>query len=254
MRRTFTVAVILIIAIFFSSCKTGSESFVIENNLFTKTFSFNKENAGRILVDIQFRDSDKEIAETDHSPYFEFVIDNKIISSNDKLWVFTKSSERKMGNGGTEYTLTFEGVQAPVDGLQLVLLQQIFTGSTLMREKLMLLADGESFKLNKLHGKLHFKYPSYAIQNEKENKVTSTEIRIASFEKKPITFGNKKKGNHMYYPDIIRSEVTGNANSAKGPVLIVTNGKLSWLTAYEHASQDDLNGLLRKRKHKGKAT
>ena len=46
-------------------------------------------------------------------------------------------------------------------------------------------------------------------------------------------------------------QVKENSISSKGPISIVTNGDISWFTAYEHASQDDLNGLLRKQENQG---
>ena len=52
----------------------------------------------------------------------------------------------------------------------------------------------------------------------------------------------------MYYPDVVSNKVTRDENSAKGPVLINSNGIISWFTAYEHASQDDLNGMFDKQK------
>jgi len=252
MRKPIRFVTILLSVLIFYSCENKVGQIVIENELFSKTVSFTKEKAGAISVKVCLKGQTKSISNSEHLPYFEFVINNKPVSSNDRLWIFNNGSTRKMGNGGTEYKLVYEGLKAPVEGLQVVLFQQTFPGSTLIREKLELQAKEKSFQLNKLNGKLHFKYPSYAIKNTNRNKVESTEIRMASFEKKPITFGDKKRGNHMYYPDLIYSEISGVANSVKGPIAIVTNGELSWLTAYEHASQDDLNGLLKENETQGK--
>lgn len=245
MRSIFVVITALI---FLISCSGKPQTITIENEYFAKTFSFNQEKAGDILVEYHSNTLKKEISKTDDIPFFEFVLNNQVVSSNDNLWVFKASSERKMRNGGTEHTLNFEGVKAPVTGLQVVLFQQIFPESTLMREKLELRTKTKTFTLNKIKDKLHFKFPAYSLENENGNTVESTEIRIASYEKKPITFGNKRKGNHMYYPDIIQSKISSEISSAKGPVSIITNGEVSWLTAYEHASQDDLSGMFDKQK------
>jgi hypothetical protein len=242
------IFVALIFAVILFSCTKKQQSFIIENDVFSKTFIFSDENADKIQVEIQHKELDEKIAETEDLPFFEFVIKNKLVTANDKLWVFKAASERKMGNGGVEHTLVFEGVKAPVEGLQVVLFQQVFAGSSLMREKLELRSEHKSFELNKLEDQLHFKFPAYTIECEEKNRVESTEIRMASFEKRPITFGNKQKGNHMYYPDIIQSEVTNKITSAKGPISILSDGKISWLTAYEHASQDDLSGMFDKQK------
>ena len=249
MKSLKNILIILFSAILFS-CNSfqSSEILVIENEIFSKTFQFNEENAGEISVQFLYKIDSEKINETQEQPYFEFVLNENLVSSNDKLWVFRNHSTREMGNGGTEHILTFEGVKENVDGLQVVVYQQIFPNSTLIREKLELKAVGKSFTLNKNEGKLHFRFPMYSIQNELNKTVESTEIRIASFDKKPITFGDEEKDNHMYYPDVIVTQVSEKLQSLKGPLSIVSNGEISWLTAYEHASQDDLSGMFDKQK------
>ncbi len=245
----FTVAAILICILF--ACENSSssnEELILENNLFSKTFSFSNGKPGAILVDLKQKNEGEIVSASSSLPFFEFVVNNQIVSAKDKYWVFQSSESRKMQNGGTEYTLVFEGKKKVVNGLKVIIKEQIFPNSAWMREKLELQTEGKIFQLNKLEGKLHFRFPSYAIVNDENNAVESTEIRIASWEKEPITFGDKKRGNHMYYPDIIQKEIGGNGLTVKGPLSIISNGKVSWLTAYEHASQDNLNGLLDKKK------
>ncbi len=223
-----------------------SDSIIIENGLYSKHFVFNSATAGSIVVDVRINNTGKSVASTKRRPYFEFVINKEIVSSNDRLWIFKTASTRKMGNGGTEHSILFEGVEDPVAGLQVQILQQSFGESTLIREKLLLLTEKNSFELNKLNGNLHFRFPVYEVSGNGGKVVEGTEVRIASFNKRPITFGDKKKANHMYYPDINRFEITDQVTSVKGPISIVSNGDLSWITTYEHASQDDLTGLFKK--------
>jgi hypothetical protein len=52
----------------------------------------------------------------------------------------------------------------------------------------------------------------------------------------------------MYFPDIQTIPVKSGPAVYKGPIHILTSNSLSWITAYEHASQDDVNGLLNKEK------
>jgi len=181
-------------------------------------------------------------------PYFEFVMNNQVVTANDLAWICKKHTTRKMGNGGTEHQLVFVGKKDPVNNLQIILFQQIFPKSALMREKLEIREENQTFKLNKKEGKLHFKFPVYTVQNKTETPVELTEIRIATWEKEPITFGEKNKRNHMYYPDIWNYEINGPLSPVKGPVSIVSNGNINWFTAYEHASQDNLNGLFDEQK------
>jgi hypothetical protein len=242
---------VLIIFLSLNSCRSGlseKENLAIENDVFSKTFWFDSEKPGSIKTSINLKPDQEEIFTEKGTPFFEFVVNNQIVSSNDPFWVFEKHSTREMENGGTEHTLVFKGADNVVDGLNVTLFQQIFPGSTLMRERLELGSEGSVFRLNKTNGKLHFKFPAYSIQNKKNKPAGLTEIRIATWEKKPITFGDQNKGNHMYYPDIIEYE-NGDANQTlKGPVSIISNANLSWFTAYEHASQDNLNGLFQKEK------
>ena len=235
--------IVLIILTAFSS--NEENGLILENELFLKKFSFSENKSDKISVEFQIKNQISKVLNSIDIPIFEFVINNQLVSANDKLWIFRNDSKREMLNGGTEHTLIFEGVKNPVDGLKIILLQQIFPNSTLVREKLILSSNGKTFTLNKLDGKLHFRFPSYTFSAEIEKPVKSTEIRIATWEKNPITFGDPEKGsNHMYYPDVISSEVTEEVNIVKGPISIISNGHISWLTAYEHASQDNLNGLF----------
>lgn len=239
---------ILSLLIILNSCSTNTENFTIQNKVLSKKFIYKTDKADKISVEMGLAGENQNLSSTKEKPFFEFVINGQLVASNQKLWIFKTRSERKMGNGGTEYKLIFEGIEEPVIGLQVVLYQQVFPESTLIREKIELKTDENTFTLNKLEGKLHFKFPVYSIKNEKANVVESTEIRMAAFEKKPITFGDQKKGNHMYYPDVLHTKVTGEKQILKGPVSIISNEKISWLTAYEHASQDNLNGMFDKQK------
>ncbi len=227
---------------------TSQNKYIVENENVTKTFLFSNNEPGQIRVLVYSKSQNKNITNEKPEPYFEFVIHNQMITANDPFWIFKKHTVRKMQNHGTEHQLIFEGSVEPVKGLQLILFQQIFPGSTLIREKLTLQTTNDSFKLNKLKGKLHFKFPVYTIDSKNNNETDLTEIRIASWEKKPVTFGEEKKGNHMYYPEIKTQKINENLSPVKGPVSIVSNNSLSWFTAYEHASQDNLNGLFDEQK------
>lgn len=224
------------------------EKLVIENEVMSKVFSFNTETPGVITVSLLENPAKEKLTSENPAPFFEFVINNKLVTASDPVWVFKEHTTRKMRNAGTEQQIIFEGKVEPVSGLQIILYQQIFQNSTLMREKLVLKSKNKSFKLNKLNGELHFKFPVYSIQNKEDFPTELTEIRIATWEKKPVTFGEEKKGNHMYYPDIRNFKVDDILSPVKGPVSIVSNGETSWFTAYEHASQDNLNGLFDEQK------
>jgi len=181
-------------------------------------------------------------------PYFEMIINGELLTANDPVWAYQGKETRSMGNGGTEYRLRFEAVEGNAKGLQLLLFQQVFPESALVREKLELhAAEGASFTLNKREGKLHFKFPQYQLATA--NAAQWQEIRMASWERKPITFAKaddpEGKSNHMYYPHLQAFPLAeGDGQIVKGPIALLQTEGFTFGLAYEHASQDDLSGLL----------
>jgi len=227
----------IIIIILFSSCTDSSErkEIQIENAEFTKSFTCERNNPG-VIQPQYYRKSDGELLNQTGAPYFEFIINGKITTSNDRLWVLKEIIERQMTNGGTEYKIKFEGIKKHVNGLTVNIIQQMFPESTLIREKLILSTTEDTFTLNKNQEKLHFRFPQYTISTLPDEDPESVEIKIASWE--------KKSRNHMYFPDVQTFPVKSGPAVCKGPIHILTSNSLSWITAYEHASQDDINGLL----------
>ena len=252
MKIAFPIAYRILAIIFFlynASCQTlDFRKKVVElgNELYSKSFSGSSHASGQINVEILAKAPNKSLTRK-ACPYFEFVINGRLTTSQDQVWRFISDETRAMGNGGTEYKLKFHGVKDNVDGLVVTIIQQIFPKSTLVRERLELGAlDNKSFSLTKLESKLHFEFPKYALYSSGSNSAKSTEIRIASWELKPITFKSinpKRDQNHMYYPNIRVKEFKDQLD-VKGPINILAFSDISWITAYEHASQDNLKGLL----------
>jgi len=221
------------------------EKLELGNDLYSKTFHYQTTKPGPIQVEYVDKNSG-DILNDKSTPFFEFVLNSTLTNSLDKLWVFDVHDTREMENGGLEHQLVFKGVKGHAEGLIVKIVQQVFPGSTLIREKLELnTLEQHSFTLNKLDNKLHFQFPRYGIK-ALDNNPKSTEIRIASWELKPITFKSnnpKRNQNHMYYPNIITNDIEDELK-VKGPINILSTNKLNWISAYEHASQDNLAGLL----------
>ena len=240
----------LMILFFFHAChqEEGRQKLDLGNELFTKSFQYNTTTPSSIQV--AYLDEDSHALTATNIPLFEFVIDGKTTSSLDKLWIFEIHKTRQMTNGGIEHQLAFRGVKGHVEGLEVLIFQQVFPGSTLIREKLVLKTSGDQdFTLSKLDNQLHFQFPKYGVKSM-DTLPISTEIRIASWELKPIAFKSTNPGrdqNHMYYPNVITKEIEDELN-VKGPINIASTKNLSWISAYEHASQDNLNGLLNENK------
>ena len=237
-----------IILILFASCSDGYQQVIIENDIFSRVYEVNSKQ-GSIKVSADISDHDLN---TVASAWFEFVINNQLVSSNDPVWQYQGLNSAKIENGGEQYEILFTGVAKPVNGLQVKILQQIFPGTTWIREKLILSSKEAEFQLNKLDQQLHFIFPQYTLPVDAQP-VNATEIRIASWELKPTSFEapstGKPTGNHMYYPNILTSPMqTGDQKRVKGPINIIETEQLSWITLYEHASQDDLSGMIQKDK------
>ena len=98
---------------------------------FSKTFYFSKMNADKIKVQYFLKSNSRILTDSKAIPFFEFVINNSLVSSNDKLWQFQSHSTRKMGNHGTEHSVVFEGVKGEVKDLQVIIHQQVFPNSTI---------------------------------------------------------------------------------------------------------------------------
>ena len=243
--RIYNIALLGIACFTINSCgpRAGNEPIRIENDQFVKSFFCDHTRPGSIRTEYTLKTGQKILTKTG-SPYFEFVINGKITSSEDHLWTFRAGNERPMRNGGTEYTLEFTGAAGHVAGLGITIVQQLFPASTLVREKLILHCTEKKFSLNKKGGKLHFIFPGYQINLPQTDLPESTEINLASWEDQPPGFTAKKSGNHMYYPEISVTPVDSTRHLMKGPIHLLSSNSLSWLTCYEHASQDNTNGML----------
>ena len=245
MRTAFLISSVLF-TILFTSCKrdVGKTEILIENDLFSKTFICSQDTPGPIRP-VYYRKTDGKILNQTGIPYFEFMINEKLTTSCDSLWVFRDLTRRGMNNGGTEYRLVFSGVREHVRGMDLTIVQQLFPGSTLVREKLLLHTSKGAFRLNKKQDRLHFRFPQYAVMITDNDNPESLEIKLASWEARPVTFGDKVSGNHMFYPELTSSPVHPEPTIFKGPLHILRADAFSWITSYEHASQDNTKGLLR---------
>lgn len=228
----------------------GLDVIRIENDCFIKSFHCSSKKAD-IIRPVYSDREDKQVFNGEGTAYFEFIIGGEQVSSENKLWIFEEIKERPLQNGGIEYTLEFEGGRGAVKGLGLTIRQQIFPASTLVREQLVLHSRKEEFTLNKKEGALHFIFPGYSLKLKEGAEPESVELRLASWEKRRPDFDPDKGGNHMYYPELNVFTPGNSSQLLKGPIHILSSNSLSWITAYEHASQDHTGGLLDEEKTAG---
>lgn len=233
----------------------------IKHSTFVKKFMIAGNQSSSIIPGLLDEEGHELLHFTGQVPYFEFVINNQKVSALDPLWQYAGFKTREMGNGGTEVIVMIRGKNKPVKGLQINLYQQIFPQATLVREKVELTTkSGNQFQLNKLNGKLHFIYPQYLINSPAP--ATATEIKIASYASEIIevnsdaSYDERFPGggfndfnlayNHMFHPQINDHLLAdGDELLSKGPLNIIKTKDLQWISAYEHASQDDLRGIFK---------
>jgi hypothetical protein len=240
--------------------KVSAKKAVICNEKIRKVILFSDQDAMPIQVASMFdRSERKELLTAAQQFWFACIIDNKLVRSSDHLWQYRDHTIQKLGNGGKELHLVFQGVKANVKGLQVHIKQQVFPHSPLMREQLILKAlPGKEFHINKRNDKLYFVFPRYDLKSNNKLLLTSTEIRVATWDKdmldnidtsfhdSPPWHGvgdHNLAQNHMFYPNLKTRELSiGSEISVKGPLAISSfmDGDEHFLMAYEHASQDNL--------------
>jgi hypothetical protein len=262
MSKYFSIILFILVSTWTANAQVVYQENILGfgNDLFNKKIEIQKNKPGVLRLLAVLDSNGNQVNAEKDVPLFEFVVNHEKVTSSDPIWQYRNHEIRELGNGGIELKLTIEAVRNPVRGLQLLLYQQFFPNTTLVREMIELKPSGnQKFELNKLDNKLYFKFPQYVINPE--GAVQSKEIRIASWASEIIDvdkntsfderFPNGKFNdlnltyNHMFHPHIAEKELTaGSEQTAKGPLNIIKGNQLQWITAYEHASQDGLRGVV----------
>ncbi|MCB0630211.1 MAG: alpha-galactosidase, partial [Lewinella sp.] len=260
--KLLPILLILHISQAYSQVRYADQIFYLENDVFQKQILIPNKGSGSLRVQaILDSDGKNVLSQNTESPLFEFLLDKVLVTALQPLWRYEGYTTRNMGNGGTEVIISISGNRNPVKGLQLKLYQQIFPGTTLMRERLEIQAEaGRSFPLSKWAKQIHFIFPQYDIATT--SAPVATEIRIASWASELIdmdagsTYDDRFPGgqfndhnlamNHMYHPRVTEQPLPADSMLlSKGPINVLRSGELQWVSTYEHASQDDLRGLFK---------
>ena len=247
------------ILFFCGICNLGSgqtswknNQLILENDKMVHVLSFRNN---QVIPEIIFsKEHNRNVLnKSDETPWFEFVVNHKLLKSTDPIWKYQTHSTRKLNNGGEEVRIILEATKI-VKGLQLEIYRQYFPGSSMIRERILLKTSSRSFELNKLNDRLHFIFPQYSLQAGIE-KVDVEEIRIATFGDELLenfdpgrTYDDRKFDHvgdinlahcHMFHPKLDTTKLANNSNAIhKGPFCIYTTPDLVWMSTYEHASQD----------------
>jgi hypothetical protein len=245
-----------------SQVRYEDQILYLGNDVFQKQIQIPDKGSGPLRVRaILDKDGRNVLSQNTESPLFEFILDKVLVTALEPVWRYEGYTQRNMENGGTEVVISISGNRSPVKGLQLKLYQQIFPGTSLVRERLEIGAEADrSFPLTKWAKQIHFIFPQYDIAAAPTS--TATEIRIASWASELVdvdpgsAYDDRFPGgdfndhnlamNHMYHPRVIeRALPVDTLLLTKGPINILRSGTLQWVSAYEHASQDDLRGLFK---------
>ena len=130
----------------------NNNTLILENDKMINVLSFQNN---RIRPESIFsKELNRDLLnENTEIPWFEFVIDHKLLKSTDPIWKYQTHSIRKLNNGGEEVRIILEATKI-VKGLQLEIYRQYFPGSSMIRERIRLKTSSRSFELNKLDDRL----------------------------------------------------------------------------------------------------
>ncbi|NEW84301.1 MAG: hypothetical protein GZ094_18310 [Mariniphaga sp.] len=252
MKQLLLTLLILTGNLLFASVVYKNDQLIYENVLMVNKLSF--KNLQIQPVSLFSKELNKELLDQNKQvSWFEFVVNKRLLKSTDPIWKYRSHEIRKLNNGGEEITIIVDAVKW-IKGLHLEICRQYFPGSALIRERIALRSDNQTFSLNKLNGKLHFVFPQYSLKSSaKTDKLE--EIRIATFAGELLdsidsnrTYDDRKFDNvrtfnlancHMFHPEK-KNLLLQNGDTAlvKGPFAIYHTDDFIWLNAYEHASQD----------------
>ena len=76
-----------------------------------------------------------------NTPWFSLRVDGKDRTSADPIWLLRHHAERRMKNGGMEFTITWICTTPDLEGLVLSAVIQTYRGDEFFRERLVLSAD-----------------------------------------------------------------------------------------------------------------
>lgn len=236
--------ILLAILIFTVSSEIASgREFSFDNGLFRYEMSFD----GNRIKAVSWKNhmTGEEKLRSSSNPYFEFMTDKGMLTSDMPIWKYVGTSESTLSNGSVVYTSEFHG-KGKAAGIKLCLDSQFYPDACMVRERLRIRQNaGKRISFANKDGKNHFVYPAYSFTGECSNVM---EVRMATFDKDVkdyggATYDNRNSKNlrncHMFHVDSLVYDLCDNEEiSCKGPFAIVSSGDEKIISTYEHASQD----------------
>ncbi|MCK4752203.1 MAG: alpha-galactosidase [Planctomycetes bacterium] len=175
--------------------------------------------------------------------WFEVGVAGKVLNSAK----YISHKVREMKHGGREVNISLRAKNANINYVV-----QIFPGSAVTREKLILSPKDKSITLTYIDDRVRLVFPRYNFFKTDK----AEEIRLAAWMREQMPDAkinafpatrtwDPTEGNgvnlsqcHMYHPDFLGFS-PAKASSRKGPILIAADSSKGWLMAYEHGSPDN---------------
>jgi hypothetical protein len=270
---TLTLRVLLLLVLFLSGSRSVAardsvrvsvegDSLVIENSLVRRVLAFGtEEDPGAILpVSFTYLPTNREaLSRSGQAPWFEFSINDGIVTNLEESWGYRSHSVNEMGHGGTEVAVVFEKLSGPAAGLRLQYTVQAYPTSPVIRERLQLDASREAgLTLTARDDSAGYVFPRYTFVHP-SGELEGREIRIASwaydliespetqpsYDERSVESGYRTGANlsqnYMNHPRFIDvAPSPGDASHHKGPILMYrpASEPFGWWIAYEHGSPD----------------
>ncbi|MCS7005550.1 MAG: alpha-galactosidase [Cytophagales bacterium] len=234
----------------------AQKSVVWENTLVRHSISWEHQ---KIVPQVYIKALQKNVLVIqDTLPYFEFCLNNQMISSSQPVWIYYAHYWRKLPQGGEELTIKF--VHQKIKHLQITISRQYFYDSPLIREQLAISnQSARLLHLSEYNQKLHFRFPQYVFENEEPYNKTR-EIRIASFARELLpnlnpyaTYDDRAldnaeffnlSHNHFFHPHVLHHNLVANSELlTKGCMQFLELANFRIFMSYEHAGQDSRRGF-----------
>lgn len=238
--------ILLLLAMLPAAIKSEAASdrkLSFDNDMFRYEMSFEGDRI-RAISWKDLQTGEEKLGNSDR-PFFEFMTDRGLLTSEMPVWKYTGTSETALSNGSVIYTSEFKG-RGKAAGMILCLDSQFFPDACMVRERLRIRqGTGKKISFADRNGKNHFVYPSYSFSGECADVL---EVRMATFDKDAeeysgATYDSRNPKNlrtcHMFHVDsLLHPAGTKEEISCKGPFTIISSGNEKIISTYEHASQD----------------
>ena len=243
-----------------------NDQLVVENTLFKRIYRCDSTRSVNYFYPISWSMStdNVELLAGNNDRWFEFSINDTLISSAQGGWKYQEHIVRELENGGRELIVLLQGDGSIYEFQKNIILRyflQIFPNSSIVREKLQIQSGGsENVYLSLDAGQINLGFPIYSFRSGSRIPLATREINLAVWEGEiledidwnlrpndRLQLSDGKSGrnlaqNHMYHPRIKNDSIAPGkaATEISGPISILASEQgPGYIVAYEHGAPDD---------------